>query len=211
MQSPHRIRSLVQDRDGVAAIEFAFIAPVLLVVLLAGFDMARYAQSVRRLEAVAASIGQMLSVSTSGQIATADLQFYEDATMVLFPQVLQDSYQQGIAWGKDIGMTVSSVKFSGTDPNYTANVGWSVGTNLRPCKTPLTAVADVAPPTPQTLPIDVFGPGSLIVVDLTFTFRPTIASKLLSAMPIVRSYYVQPRYVAALSYAGSSGATVNQC
>lgn len=201
----------VRNRHGVAATEFAFIAPILMVMLLAGFDTARYAQSVRRVEAVAASIGQMLSVSTSGQIAVADLQFYKDATMVLLPQVLQDSYQQNISWGSDISTTVSSINFSGNDPNYTATVGWSAGTNLRPCKTPLTSAPDTAPPTPLTLPIDVFGPGTLIVVDLVFTFRPTIASKFMNPIPIARSYYVQPRYVSALSYAGTSSAAVNQC
>lgn len=203
--------AFLRNRRGVAATEFAFIAPLLMILLLAGFDMARYAQSVRRVEAVAASIGQMLSVSTSGQIAVADLRFYQDATMVLLPQVLQDSYQQSISWGSDISTTVSSINFTGNDPNYTATVGWSAGTNVRPCKTPLTSVPDTSPPTPLTLPVDVFGSGTLIVVDLVFTFRPTIASKLMKPIPITRSYYVQPRYVSALTYAGSSGATVNQC
>jgi Flp pilus assembly pilin Flp len=204
-------RSILRDRRGVAAVEFAFVAPVLIVVLLAGFDIARYAQTVRRVEAVATSIGQMLSVSTSGQVAVADLRFYEDATMVLLPQVLQDSYQRQISWGNDINITVSSINFSGSDPNYVGTVGWSAGSNLRPCKTPMTATSDVSPPTAQTLPIDVFGPGSLIVVDIVFNFRPSVSSRILQSMPIVRSYYVQPRYVAALSYAGTAGATVNQC
>lgn len=199
------------DVRGAAAVEFALIAPVLLILLLVGYDTARYAQDVRRIEAVGASIGQMLSVSTTGQVAAADLQFYEDATIVLFPQVLQDSYQQGKAWTSDMGITVSSVSFTGADPNYKATVAWSAGTNLRPCNVNLVAAEDSATPSIATLPIDTFGPGTLIVVDLVFQFRPTIASQLMKPIPITRSYYIQPRYVPALAFTGAAGTTVKQC
>lgn len=206
-----RLRAFPSDRRGVSAVEFALCAPVLMVLLLIGFDTARYIVAARRLAVLAATIGQMLSVSTTGQVAVADLQFYEDVTVGIFPQVLQDSYQQGLAWRNDMGMTVSVVNFTGSNPNYTGKVGWSAGTNLRPCNTSMVAASDTAPPSPAALPSDTFGPGSLIVVDLSYTFRPTIATRLMTALSIQRSFYVQPRYVATLTYAGAAGATVKQC
>ena len=204
-------RLLGSDTRGVAAIEFALVIPILMLLLLVGFDSARYIVAARRVAVVASTIGQMLSVSTTGQIATADLQFYEDSTVGIFPQVLQDSYQQGLTWSNDIGMTVSAVNFTGTSPSYQGLVNWTVGTNLRPCYTPMTATSDSAGPSPTTLPADVFGPGSLIVVDLSFKFRPTIASNLMNPIPIVRSFYVQPRYVSSLTYAASGSANFKQC
>ena len=206
-----RHRAFGWDIRGVAAVEFALCTPILMLLLLVGFDTARYIVAARRLAVVAATIGQMLSVSTTGQIAAADLQFYEDSTVAIFPQVLQDSYQQGLTWRSDIGMTVSTVNFTGTSPSYQGLVNWTVGTNLRPCKVPMVAASDTAPPSPSTLPTDVFGPGSLIVIDLSFKFRPTIASKLMNPINIVRSFYVQPRYVPSLNYSGSGSANAKQC
>jgi hypothetical protein len=182
-----------------------------MLLLLVGFDTARYIVAARRLAVVAATIGQMISVSTTGQIDAASLRFYEDSTVAIFPQVLQDSYQQGLTWANDIGLTVSTISFTGTSPNYQGLVSWTAGTNLRPCKVPMMAASDTAPPSQTTLPTDVFGPGSLIVVDLSFKFRPTIASKLMSSITIMRSFYVQPRYVPSLTYSGASSASVKQC
>lgn len=204
-------RAFARDRSGVSALEFAIGAPVLLLLLLVGFDTTRYIMATRRIQVAAATVGQMLSVSSTGQIAPAELQFYQDSTMVIFPQVLQDSYAQGIDWSKVIDITVSSILFTGTSPNYTGLVKWSAGANLRPCNVPMTATAYTATPSRMTLPTDVFGPGSLIVVDLSFEFRPLISSKLMSPISILRSFYVQPRYVAALTYTGSGGTQVNQC
>jgi Flp pilus assembly protein TadG len=204
-------RAFRPDASGVAAVEFALCAPIMMLLLLVGFDTARYIVAARRLAVVAATIGQMLSVSTTGQVAAADLQFYEDSTVAIFPQVLQDSYQQGLTWSKDIGMTVSTVNFTGTSPSYQGLVNWTVGTNLRPCNVPMIATPDSASPSPTTLPTDVFGSGSLIVVDLSFRFRPTIATKLMNPLLIVRSFYVQPRYVPSLVYSGSGSANAKQC
>ena len=153
----------------------------------------------------------MLSVSSSGQITPTDLQFYEQSAMVIFPEVLRDSFQQGIAWSTDLSITVSSIKFTGVAPAYVGMTKWSAGPNLRACLVPMISVSDTAQPTPQTLPVDTFGSGTLIVVDLVYTFRPTVASVFLKSIPVVRSFYVQPRYVPAITYTGTAGSGVNQC
>jgi Flp pilus assembly protein TadG len=200
-----------QDRRGVSAIEFAFGAPFLVALTLVGTDTTRYAMAVRRIESVASTIGQMVAVSATGQIAPADLQFYEDSTMVIFPQVLQDSAQQRLAWSNDISLTVSSIGFTNVSGSYVGKTQWSTGPRLRACLTPMQSVADTAAPSPTTLPRGVFGPGSLIVVDVSFAFRPTIATAFMRTLTIARSFYVQPRYVQAISYTGSASTTVNQC
>ncbi len=211
MPASRLFRPWWRDVRGVAALEFAFGAPVFILLLVGGVDTTRYITATRRIEAAASTIGQMIGVSTTGQLAPADLQFYEDSTMVIFPMVLQDSYQQGIAWGRDIAITVSSITFSGSAAPYVAKTSWSAGSNLRPCSVPLTAVADTATPSPGTLPTDTFGPGTLIVVDLAYTFRPMVATALLRPISITRSFYVQPRFVSSISYTGTAGATVHQC
>ena len=203
--------SRLRDKRGVAAIEFAIGAPIFVLLLLLGFDVTRYAIATRRLEAVASTVGQMVSVSASGQIAPADLQFYKDSAMVIFPQVLQDSFRKGISWSNDLAITVSSIVFTGVSPVFVGTTKWSAGPSLRACIVPMLPTSDTAPPSPQALPQDTFGAGTLIVVDVVFTFRPTVASAFLQSIPIARSFYVQPRYVSSIAYSGTQGTGVNQC
>jgi hypothetical protein len=128
--------------------------------------------------------------------------------MVIFPQVLADAKQQNIAWGNDIGITMSGLSFTAVGNAYVPKMLWTGGTNPRSCLIPMLPAADTTAPTPSTLPMDVFGPGSLIVVDVTFSFRPTIAPFFMQTIPISRSYYVAPRYVTSINYAGSAGSTI---
>ena len=67
----------------------------------------------------------MVSVNASGSVSSTDLQFFHDSAMVIFPQVLADSYAQHIAWGSDIGITMSSVTFSPSGNTYVPKVVWT--------------------------------------------------------------------------------------
>jgi Flp pilus assembly protein TadG len=205
--------SFLRNADGVAALELAIWAPIMSLMLLGGVDITRYTIATKRIENVASTIGQMLAVNGTGTVNYVDLQFYTDSTMVLFPQVLSDAAQQNKTWSSDISVTMSSVTFTASPTNcttsctYKPKVAWSAGANRRGCSTTLTSAADTAVPSPTTLPADVFGATSLIVVDIVFTFRPTIAPRFLNAMTITRSYYVNPRYVPAITYTVASGDT----
>ncbi len=208
MRNP--FRTFGRDRSGVSAIEFAFCAPVMIILLLMGVDTYRYASATRQVEEIAATIGQMISVNQTGNVNYVDLQFFHDSTMVIYPEVLSDSKQLGINWSSDIGISMASVQFStasGCKSNcaYLPKVLWTGGSTPRACLFTLLPAADTAPPSRTTLPQDAFAPGSLIVVDVTFTFRPTIAMRFMPSLPIARSYYVTPRYVSAINYATVSG------
>ena len=199
------------DRRGVAALEFAIGAPMLIALLLLGVDVSRYIIATKRIENVAATIGQMISVSQTGTVSATDLQFFHDSAMVIFPQVLADSYAQQIAWGADIGITMSGVTFTQSGNTYVPHLVWTGGTMPRSCTVTMTAAPDTAAPSPSKLPADVFGPSMLVVVDVTYAFRPTIAPTFLSTIPIARSYYVAPRYVSSITYAGASGPVAANC
>lgn len=195
----------------MSAIEFAIGAPMVVVLILAGVDTGRYALASRSIDRVVATIGQMVSVNTTGTMSPAELQFYEDSTFGVFPLVLRDSAQLGKSWSSDMPTTVSSVRFTTVSAATVATVAWSAGANKRACVVPLTAVSDTDQPSPTTLAQDAFGTGTLIVVDVSFTFRPTIAIRFMPTITIVRSFYVQPRYVPAIAFSGPASSTVNQC
>jgi hypothetical protein len=200
-----------RSRGGTAAMEFAAIAPVMVLLALAGADTARYVSATEGISKAANTIGQMLTANSTGTVNYVDLQFYHDSTMVIFPDVLADAARRSIPWSQDISITMSSIQFTTTQTNcgsscvYTAKVVWTGGGNPRPCGVALAAVPDGTAPSPTTLPTDAFGPGSVIAVDIAYTFRPWFSSFILSSIPISRSIYLAPRYIPLITYQVISG------
>jgi Flp pilus assembly protein TadG len=200
-----------KDRRGIAAIEFAIGAPMMLILLLMGVDTSRYLMATKRIDSVAATIGQMISVNQNGSVTDMDLQFYRDSAMVIFPQVLSDSYAQNISWTSDIGITMTGVSFTKQGSVYVPKVIWTGGSNPRSCTATMTAAPDTAAPSATTLPTDVFAAGMLIVVDVTFSFRPTIAPSFMKKLKIARSYYLSPRYVPTIAYSAGTTPFATNC
>ena len=214
-RSGRRLRTTVSRfagaRRGIAALEFALVAPFLLALLFGSFELTRYINTTRQITNLADSVAQLFAQNTSGSINDTDLHFAIDSTMVTFPNVLNDAHKQGIYWYQDIYVAMSSVAFSPTVATctsncvYNAKVMWTTGS--RPCSTNLTSAADTAPPSATTLPAGAFGPGSMIVVDVVYFYKPIVATSLLGVKTISRSTYFQPRYVSSVKYTGGSMGT----
>jgi hypothetical protein len=207
-----------RDYSGMAATEMAFVAPIMIVLALAGVDTTRYVIATEQVDKVANTIGQMLSetqptslLTTTGAVTYVDLQFFHDSAMVIFPDVLSDAATQGVPWSKDIEISMSSIQFTPSPANcttncaYTAQAVWTGGDNPRPCNFSFTQIADASVPTLDALPQDVFGPGSIIVVDVEYTYHPWFASYFGVAPTIARSIYLAPRYVSLINYQTISG------
>lgn len=217
-------RRFMAAGEATAAIEFALILPILLVLLLAGSQVVLYINANRKVGQVARSISQMISQaappnnSSTATVNATDLHFSYDSTLVIFPYAMTDAKRQGIAWYTDISINFASIAFTPVpgstcnDPTdqsacYVASVVWtSTGTaqpgglNYRPCITPQLPASNTAAPSRTTLPRSVFGPASLIVIDVVFTFTPTFAPARLPPLRIARTAYVQPRYASLISF-----------
>ncbi len=196
---------------GVAMLEFSLVTPFLIALLFGSYELTRYINTTRQITNLADSVAQLFAQNTTGSINDTDLHFAIDSTMVTFPNVLVDAHNQGIYWWQDIYVSMSSVSFSPTvagctsNCTYNAKLMWTTGS--RPCSTNLTPAADTATPSLTTLPMDAYGPGSMIVVDVVYFYRPIVATNLLGIKTISRSTYLQPRYVSSVKYAagGSMG------
>lgn len=211
-----RRKRLLRADSGAVAVEFAVGLPLLILMLLGFVELDRYGWAVRQIESTASSMAMMLTQSTN-EVKPVDIKFAKDSVQVLFPRVLQDSARVGHKWSDDVSVTMSSVAFS-TDKKcvsncaYQAQVAWSSGADKRPCKTALSPAPDDAAPTPTTLPSDAFGPGSVIVVDLEYDYKPVFMQKIFGGLKIRRSSYMQPRYAVTLPYSEASGdANVTTC
>lgn len=199
------------------------ILPILLTLLLTGTQAVLYINASRKVGQVARSISQMISQakppdnSSTATVSALDLHFSFDATMVIFPYLLSDAKRQTTVWWNDISINYASIAFTKlnatcNDPSdqsacYAANVVWTsngtaqpYGDNYRPCTTPQLPADNTAPPSRTNLPRSVFGPASLIVIDVVFNFTPAFGSKFFPAIKIARSAYVQPRYATLINY-----------
>jgi hypothetical protein len=213
-----KLTDLRRDRAGMAGSEMATIAPVMILLALGGTDLTRYVIATEQISKAASTIGQMLTENTSGSVNYVDLQFYHDSVMVIFPGVLSDAAQQGSSWTNDISISMASVKFTasggscGSSCTYTPKVVWTGGSNPRPCNTVFTPVADAATPSPTSLPQDLYGPGSIVVIDITYNYHPWFGSYLGASIPVARSAFLAPRYVSLITYqaiAGDNGIAVS--
>jgi hypothetical protein len=206
-----------RDARGVAAVEFIMVATVLIMLCFGGFDFGRFVVSAQRVEAVSYNLSQMLSqtpVSSAavdngdGVVSDATIAWYENSAMVIFPEALADSFAQQTPWTTILSVNMTSLKFvpnsttCGSSCTYTPKVVWTTGN--RPCNTTFIKVADANPASPTTLPTDIYGPSPEIVVDVTYTFKPTVGATWLPTMTMSRTTYMAPRNVAVVeSSAGS--------
>lgn len=192
--------------SGIAAVEFALVAPFLLVLLLAGAETSRFVVVTSRLTQIASTEAGLLAArtATDGPASTDDLLFVQSAATVIFPRLLSETVGRAGGWQADIGLTLSSVVFSPTaagctsNCTYTAKVLFSWGSRARPCLVTLSSAPDAAAPSTTTLPTDVFTSGSLVVADVVYTYVPLFGSGLVPTLTLRRSAYVQPRYVAVV-------------
>ena len=209
-------REFWRNQTGSVALEFILTVPLTMVMMLGLYQMWTLTTANRQIESLAASIAQMLTQSTTGTVSDANLSFMADSAMVLFPGVLTDAANKNMAWYDDIQITISSVVFTEqANGSYQAQVAWSRGGNKRPCGVYLSSQSDTDPPKTTALPTDLFGPGSLIVVDVTFVYTPTLVPAWFmssTSYTFNKSSYLQPRYIASPSYitnatTGSDGGT----
>jgi len=216
------VRSFAHDASAVAAVEFAFISGFLMFLCLAGFDFGRYVVAAQRIEAVSYNVAQMLGQtaqsssaidSGDGVVTDATLQWYQNSGMIIFPEALSDSYNQGVAWNTLLVVNMTSLRFKLVVAGCTSGcvykpyVIWTTGN--RPCNSVFTQAADTSSASAATLPVDLYGPNSQIVVDVSYSFNPSFGARWLSKMTIARTTYLSPRNVSMVESSSTSSLAPN--
>ena len=169
-------KSLSEDRRGTSAVEFALIAPVLIVMY---FGLAEYCQAMmadRKVTHAAASIGDL--VAQTDQISTADMTdiFTIGRTLVSpFPTA-------------GLKMRVTSVT---VDANSIPKVDWSDGSGL----TALNAGATVTLPknSADTSKPFVDKGETVIMSEAQFTYDSPVKYLVKTGIAFNEVYYLRPR------------------
>lgn len=201
-----RRQGLTRSGRGVAAFEFALLAPVLLAMLAGLYDLTtayiaweRLNLSVQAIDQIATA--QAANATVANTLTKTQTTSAASGIYAYLPNILTPSAP---SFGVSVSAVVMTPTVSGCTTNctYTAHVAWSgvfQGTAgvQRPCDAVqgtavITQTADTATPSPNTLPTDVYSPASLLIVDATYTFQPLFYS-FISSFTMKQSAYFSPR------------------
>lgn len=169
------VGNLRRDARGVALVEFALYVPVILVLLVGEFALGEAIAISRKVAITSHSVVDLISQKSS----------------VTLPQVmtiLSASTQIAAPFAtSNMVIVVAQLK---TDANGNTTVDWS---RSLPDGNELTVGA------PFTPPANVAQPNTWLIYGYVYyNYRPPVGSNLLSAIPISRSIYMNPRITASI-------------
>lgn len=182
-----RLRSLIDPvsrylrcRRGVAAVEFALILPILLLLLLGSSELTRALTYDRKVSQAAATVGDLVAQSDS--LTASDM----TDIFAAVGAIMQPYSSTGLA------LTIASVTY---DSNKVGTVAWS-------CSSGGTAWATGSAP-PITIPDALkLANSSLIVAVSAYSYQPTFTAIIPSAISMGETYYLRPRVVDTISSPG---------
>lgn len=164
-------RSFLRDGSGIAALEFAMIAPLLLVLYMGASDTAMAVSLNRKLEGTAATVGDLV-----GQEET----------------VTKDQIQLILGVAKALVQPYDSTKLSSVvtsvtiDANGRSKVDWSLASGSR---------SAYAKGSDFTLPaaFATHRSRSIVVTETNYTYQPLGGYGLTVAIPMRATAYLTPR------------------
>jgi len=206
-----RLRRLCADRRGVAAVEFALILPLMLLLYLGTSELTQGVMASRKATLVARALsdltGQLAAGSTMTDAEATNI--FNAATAVMSPFSTSS-----------LKMTITSVEFvanSAATNKYDAKPRWTIVRNNatpRACAI-LGAVSNTTKPASNNMPNGMYQSGSIIVADVSYTYDPPFGKALLewsktaSVINMSQTTYMRPRNQTLIGISsGVTGATV---
>lgn len=166
-----KTRALVLSQAGVAAVEFAFLAPVLLLLYLGSVDLSQGIDADRKLTYLTHTVGDLTS-QMSGEVTADDL----EALLALGDTILRPFDASRVS----IKITVANVNQNGS---YTLHEP-VVRQGSSSCSNPITL--------PQTM-IDLARGRSIIATEGCYDYTPVVGYAVESDIPLYKRAFHVPR------------------
>lgn len=181
-RGPIQPRRLLRDRSGTAAVEFAFVFPIMVTLLLGSYETANLVLAYMKLEASAETAADLVAqTKVNTVLQNADFTNITNAAeQVLTPLP---------ASGSQLKIAYASITYSTGTPV----IDWHVEVNSA---TPI-AIANI----PNNANLANLGneavgsTNSLIVVTLTYSYTSPTSYVLNSSYTLTESAFNRPRYV----------------
>jgi Flp pilus assembly protein TadG len=194
------VRRFRRGEDGASAVEFGLLAPVLVILLTGAVEFSGAITASNRSIHVADALAEMVS-RVDHAVTNDELKNYALTAALVDPEIVKYARVSNTALEQAFKVTISSVQFEPKSPTcvllgcaYEANVVFSYTLNgtKRSCGklTPAAATAQSS----TTLPSDVYGPGSLVVVDVEVPYATVLPVRLAKTLTFKRSAYFRPRH-----------------
>lgn len=164
------LQNIRADQDGVSAIEFALIAPLMVVLFFGGIEISLLMQADRRVTTVASTIGDLASRETILNNGDID-DIFLASTILLSP----------------LDPSIAEVRLTSliADASGDVTVDWSDGCNLEG-RMPGESVDD--------LPEGIIAPnGSIIMAEISYEYDSEIAFTLQNTLTLSDRFFLRPR------------------
>lgn len=167
-RTTRNIPRAARDASGTAAIEFALIAPLLLVILLAGTEVTQAVMAARKVSTATRTVAD-LTAQIRGATPLTDAmldEIHAAGKLIIAPY----SHQT-------LKLTISRVDVTNVNDVPTARTVWTAtrnGGTARPCAV-LNRVANAATPDPGAFPDGMHYEGRFIIADIRYVY-PAILS-----------------------------------
>jgi Flp pilus assembly protein TadG len=173
----HRARKFWGDTRAVAAVEFAIVAPFMLLLYIGGVELGNGLAIGVKVSETAHTVADL--VSRNACVTSSSL-----GTMLGASSATIAPYSSANAV-----ITVSEVS---TDANGNATVTWSQSLNgsPRPTNQPMTLPTALGTPSPANI--------SLILGEVTYAYAPNLGYTITGTVPIADSYYLFPRVTSSV-------------
>lgn len=164
------IRGFIRARDGISAVEFALIAPVMMLIYFACIELSLMMVLDRKVTTSTATLGDLTARAT--EVSNDDLDDIFQATRMIFqPNDITKAR-----------MRITSL----TDDEGTARVAWSDGCSLAPY-----AAGDAV-----TIPANLMpAGGSLIFAEIEYDYNSDLGYFFTTSKTLKDSFYLRPRKV----------------
>ena len=196
-----------RDKGGVAALEFALLLPVMLLMYFASAEVTKAVMASRKVTAATRAMSDLLAQQANSVTDTTLADIFAAAKPVMSPFP---------ATAVELQTTLSNIKFvvqPGNPSAYDAFTVWSSTTTSnpkRPCTAKLTPVANSADPTPAGVPTGLYGGGTVVVADVTYVYPSPFNIdigiwKSPATFTFKRAIFNAPRNQTSIAYTGSNG------
>jgi len=171
----NKVKFFSHNKEGVAAVEFALIAPIMITLFFGAVELSDGLLANRKVTSVASSVADLVSQDT--QIDDAGMaDIFKAAQAIIVPYNFTD-----------LSVRVSSINI---DFDGTTQVGWSDGYNT----------SSYSPGTNFALPTGIGQPGgSVIVTEVSYNFESILGHIIVGTLTFEDKFFARPRRVLRVS------------